>query len=160
MQCYEANADAVFRHCWFRVRDRERAQDIMQEAFCRTWTAIAGGSRIDNVRAYVFTTATHLIIDHARRKKEQSLDALLDAGWQTGVDARPHLEANADARRALTALAALTDEEREILVLRYVEAFPPREIAAMYGTTVNAMTVRIHRTKTKARRALRAAPPL
>ena len=37
MKVYDAHVDAIFRHCYFRVFDRERARDLVQETFLKTW---------------------------------------------------------------------------------------------------------------------------
>ena len=103
----------------------------------------------------MYGVATHLIIDESRRRRESSLDALMEVGFEPGgADMRERTAAQLDARRILAALEVLTDDEREALILRYVEGFSPRELAAMYGITANAMTVRLHRAKAKARHAL------
>ena len=43
---YEENANALFRHCLARVRNRELAKDIVQETFTRTWEYLAKSKHI------------------------------------------------------------------------------------------------------------------
>ena len=42
-KAYDLYADAIFRHCYLRVSDRELAKDLMQEAFMKTWEYLASG---------------------------------------------------------------------------------------------------------------------
>lgn len=35
MKAHDAYADALFRHCYFRLYDRERAKDLVQDAFMK-----------------------------------------------------------------------------------------------------------------------------
>src|SRR6266568_8175773 len=35
LEIYEAHADAIFRHCYFRVSDRDRAKELTQESFMK-----------------------------------------------------------------------------------------------------------------------------
>ncbi len=71
---YDETADAVYRHCYFRVHDRELAKDMTQEAYARTWNTLAkGGIEIENLKAFLFRIASNLVIDHYRKKKEASL---------------------------------------------------------------------------------------
>ena len=72
-EAYEAYADAIFRHCYFRLNDRELAKDMMQEAFTRTWEYVQNGNNPTNIRAFIYRVASNLIIDHYRKKKSYSL---------------------------------------------------------------------------------------
>ena len=73
--------DAIFRHCYFRVFDRERARDLVQETFLKTWEYLTRGHDIENIRAFLYRVATNLIIDDSRRKKEISLEQLSESGF-------------------------------------------------------------------------------
>ena len=46
LAAYDEHADALFRHCLLRVRDREAAKDVVQEAFSRTWLYLSEGKNI------------------------------------------------------------------------------------------------------------------
>jgi len=72
---YEEFADAIFRHCYFRVSDREKAKDIMQEVFVRTWNYVVEGNEINELKSFLYRTAHNLIIDEYRaRKNDASLE--------------------------------------------------------------------------------------
>ena len=51
---YDEYADRIFRHCFFRVFRRERAQEIMQDTFLRTWQVNVRGEEIRNIRALLY----------------------------------------------------------------------------------------------------------
>lgn len=78
---YEAYADAIFRHCYFRVFNRELGKELMQETFLRVFEYLSKGNTVDNMRAFLYRVANNLIIDNVRRKKELSLDALNEQGF-------------------------------------------------------------------------------
>ena len=46
LAAYDEHSDALFRHCLIRVRDRDTAKDIVQEAFSRTWVYLSEGKKI------------------------------------------------------------------------------------------------------------------
>src|SRR5690348_11175821 len=75
---YEEYADALFRHCMIRVRDRDLAKDIVQETFSRAWLYLSEGKKIEHIRAFLYRVAGNLIVDHSRRKKSASLDKLME----------------------------------------------------------------------------------
>ena len=147
LECYEKYAEAILRHCTFRVYDRERGLEIMQEAFLKTWKQITNGAEIVNIRAFVYRVANNLIIDESRKKKSVSLNELQEAGFDpaSSVDHSTEVAMRIDAAEALKVLDQLDEKYREVLILRYVDGFSPREIASIIGETANVISVRIHR---------------
>ena len=79
---YESFSDALFRHCYFRLYDREKSKDIVQEAFIKTWEYSLKGQEIENTRAFLYKVLNNLIIDEIRKKKALSLEILLEEGFQ------------------------------------------------------------------------------
>ena len=145
VQCYEEFADALFRHCYFRISERERAHDLVQEAFCRAWQYIAAGNKIENPRAFLYRVANNLIVDEARKKHPLSLDRLREEGFDPGEDQRPALTTHLDAKRLLSLLDAFDSKHRELIVMRYVDGLGPKGIAEITGESENVISVRLHR---------------
>lgn len=158
MKAYEKYADALFRYCYFRVYEREKAKDLVQEIFFRTWRYIADGNSIENLRAFFYKVAYHLIVDLARKKKEISLDQLKETGYEVPYDERKKREAVLDAHQVLEKLDKLDEKYREVLLLRYIDGFSPKEIARMVGETENTISVRIHRGIKLVRQLLKKFP--
>ncbi|MBI4433995.1 RNA polymerase sigma factor [Candidatus Uhrbacteria bacterium] len=159
LDAYDAYADAIFRFCYFRVFHRERAKELAQETFARTWAYLADGHTVDDLRAFLYTTARHLVIDEARQRDRTplSLDVLMEEGVEPAGEDGRELTHTLDLRQALLVLHDLADEDREVLLLRYVDGFPPRDIATMLGVSPNVVSVRIHRARQRLR-ALVTAP--
>src|SRR3990167_6693661 len=78
---YERDADTLFRHCYLRLSSRERAREIAQEAFCKVWTMIVEEKPIMHLRGLVYRVAKNLVVDEFRKKKEVSLEAMQDEGF-------------------------------------------------------------------------------
>ncbi|MBP9762988.1 sigma-70 family RNA polymerase sigma factor [Patescibacteria group bacterium] len=152
---YEEFSDAIFRHCFFRVYHREQARDLMQQVFMKTWEYLASGKSIENLRAFLYRTANNLIIDEARKKKEPvSLDVLEEQGIEPKHDRQSELEATIDGSKIATYLKKLPKDDREILVLRFIDDLSPKEIADVLQETANVVSVRIHRAIKKLRELL------
>lgn len=83
---YNLHCDAITRYCHRNSRDREIGQDLMQETFLRYWNYLQRGEEIPNVRALLYRIAHNLFIDHVRKKKEASLDHMLESGFAPSVD--------------------------------------------------------------------------
>jgi len=154
LKAYDDLGDAIFKHCYFRVYDREQARDLVQECFTRTWEQLAAGKEIHNIKAFLYRVANNLVIDRARKKKESSLDEALEQGFQpAGTE---NAETAAEVGQALRALERLDPKYREAVRLRYIDGLSPGEIAAVTGESENNVSVRVHRGLEQLRQALRA----
>jgi len=154
LQTYDQYADAIFRFALVKVSDRARAEDITQEVFMRFWQALRKETVLRNDRALLYAIARNLIIDWYRKKKEASLDALSEEGFEAkGTDEVPILQ-NAMNEEVLAVIHTLDEPSRESLLLRFVEGFSPAEIAELRGETPNAISVRINRALKKVREHL------
>lgn len=151
---FEAYNDELFRHASMRLRDRDRALEIVQECFFKVWVYAQKGEEIRELRPFLYRTLRHLIIDEYRRKKSVSLEAIAEGFEDMSVEALlPPDETNTfeaaierfDGKRALKALQELPDAYREAVSLRYVESLSPKEIGTIVGETENTVSVRIHR---------------
>ena len=121
---YEAQYDKIYRYCYHRLRHRELAEDITQEAFLRLYASDSYRETGKAIR-YLYTVARNLCIDEYRRHKPEPLADDLPA-----PDAEPaHLDA-LDLREALN---SLTVEERELVLMRYANAEPVSVIAGVLG---------------------------
>jgi RNA polymerase sigma-70 factor (ECF subfamily) len=154
---YDSYADAIFRHCYFRLLKRELAKELMQETFIKAMDYVKKGQEIENMRALLYKIANNLIIDDVRKRKETSLDALHDVGFDpAGADeesVRKHLE----EQRVMSTLAKLPSEDRELVVMRFVDELKPREIAEQLKLSPNVVSVRLHRAMKDLKDLLKSA---
>ena len=160
LKAYDAYADAIFRYCYFRLYDRERALDLMQETFLKTWEY--GQKRrhksIENLRAFLYKVARNLVINEAKKRRPVSLDALEEAGVALpATDFK--ISDRLDARRALALAAQLEPKYREPLLLRFVEELGPKEIAELLNITENNVSVRINRGIHQLRKLMKIPKP-
>jgi|CXWK01.1.fsa_nt_gi RNA polymerase sigma-70 factor (ECF subfamily) len=155
LKVYKENADAIFRFCYLRLSDREIARDVAQDTFMKVWQHAHKGEKIDNLRAFMFTTARNLIIDNYRKKKASSLDALMEEGFDVGVEISESVVDAFDGERAMALLATIPEKYRDAIYLQYVEGLSVKEIAEITGETENNISVRIHRGLQKLRSILR-----
>jgi RNA polymerase sigma-70 factor, ECF subfamily len=144
-QAYEEYADAIFRHCYFHTFKREEAQEIMQETFMKTWEYIASGREIEQVRPFLYRTATNLFINASKKKREQSLDELQEAGFDPGEKPEWQGRDVIQEARVMKVLKKIDEPYRQAVMLRYIDDLSPAEIAEILQETPNVVSVRIHR---------------
>ncbi len=153
LEAYEKYSDALYRHCYFRLSDRERALDLVQETYLKAWQYIEDGQEIIAFKAFLYKILNNLIIDEYRRKKSVSLDALLEEGDMIEgeiLELRDDVSGasmgiSVDIERIQESLAALPEPYREAVTLRYIDGLSPHEIGELIEESENVVSVRIHR---------------
>lgn len=148
MEAFDAYSDAIFRFCVVKVSDIERAEDMTQEVFTRFWKSLKEGKEITNPRAFLYTIANNLAKDWYKKKKSESLDMHLDNGFAP-VSKELSPETLSEYQEVLASMADMEERDREVLYLRFVEGFEPKDIAEALGETANAVSVRLNRAMTK-----------
>jgi RNA polymerase sigma-70 factor (ECF subfamily) len=149
IRAYDELADAIFRYCFYRMYDRERARELTQETFTRAWSELVGGAEIRNLRAFLYRVAYHLIVDETRRKHSLPLEELRETGFEPAKDEAAQVERQAEIALLTEVLNQLDEEERDLIVLRHVNGISVKEIAETLGITPDAASVRIHRALKK-----------
>lgn len=140
----EEQYDKLYRYCYFKLYDKQLAQDMTQETFLRYYSR---NIRLDKSKelAYLYTIAKNLCADAFHQKP---LSPLEDAEDAASPDTTEDLIDSLALRAALT---KLPQEEQELLFLRYVNELPLAAICKMTGMSRFA----IHRRLTKAVRQLK-----
>lgn len=118
----EEQYDKIYRYCYCRLRNRERAEDVTQEAFLR-WFASDTYRNRNQLLHYLYTVARHLCADEARRSSAQPLPEELP-----GPEEDPLLSIALRAE-----LDRLSPEDRELVLLRCVNGEPMAVLCKLYG---------------------------
>lgn len=152
LKSFDEYADALFRHASIRLSDRERAIELVHDTFTKAWGYLREGREVLSFRPFLYKVLNNLIVDEYRRRRETSLDALLEREHvdEGSFDELRHepLEAmidELDARRAVALIGALPDIYREVLTLRFVDGLVPKEISVLIEESENVVSVRLHR---------------
>ena len=130
---------------FFRVHDRELATDLVQDTFTKTWKYLLEGKPIDNMQAFLYTLARNLATDHIRKRKEVSLEIIMENGFDVKIDNREQQNLAIDVKMMLGALEQVNEQYAEVLRLRYIDGLRPKDIAAILNQTPNVISVRIKR---------------
>jgi RNA polymerase sigma-70 factor, ECF subfamily len=154
LKAYEDYSDAIFRFCYVRLRNRDLALDIMQETFIKTWEYLGAGKEVLNLRAFLYRVANNLIIDYSRKKKETSLDNLMEQGFDAPADDDGNLHKALDAKYIIRIVQDMDEKYRDVLLLRYVDDLSIKDIADIVGESENVVSVRIHRGVQQVRKIL------
>lgn len=152
LRAYDKYAQAIYRHCFFRVHSKVRAEEIVQETFLRMWEYLNKEKKIENMQAFLYRISRNIIIDSARKmtvrgKREESLDSLMAemSRFEPSYDGRRELERAVLFREILEVIQRMSKDYQEVLLMRYVEDLEPKEIAKILGTNPHNISVKINR---------------
>ena len=147
-RAYEEYAEAIFRYCVFRVSDRERSLELMQETFTKTWEYICKGREVKNLKAFLYKVAHNLCVNEIVRRRTYSLDAMREnTGFDLEDDKVQKPEDAGEISILLKNLGMLNSGDRDILEMRYIDDLKVSEIAEILDTLPNTISVRIHRAE-------------
>lgn len=130
----EEQYDKIYRYCYFKVNQREIAEDITQETFLRF---LESSDYVNTGKAmqYLYTIARNLCVDEYRKRKMELLDEeAVDSNAENDMIARVSVR---------MALAELDETDRELLLLHYVNEVPVSVICKLYGISRFAVYRRV-----------------
>lgn len=155
LEAYDKYADAIFRYCYYRVFDRDKAKDYVQEAYTRTWKYIGEGHEVENIRALVYRIANNIIIDGVRKKKSISLNQIMEKGFAPKTDPREKTENYFMGKDIINLVKSLDEKYRDVILMKYVEDLSTKEISMALNETENNIYVRLNRGLEKVKEILR-----
>mgnify|MGYP001766034284 CR=1 FL=1 len=139
-------SDAIFRHLYYRLGERERAKELTQEVFMRTWQHVAAGKKLDYPKAFLYTVANRLFINEIRTDRaHRSLESLTETSDFDVVEAGVGPVGQAEEKELLDKLGQLSPEDRDVLIFRYIDGLAVQEIAELRSERPNTISMRIAR---------------
>ena len=152
-------ADRVFRYLLARIGDPDLAEDITAQVFLRLIEKV-GIYRIgprDNVAifsAWLYRLAHNKMVDVLRSHKRTQESPLEHAAYVESGDTMEDVEDHLDFQRVLQSLRVLNDQQREVIVLRFVEELSIAETAQIMQKSEGAVKALQHRALETLRRHL------
>lgn len=129
--------DKIYRYCYLRTRNSVLAEDLTQETFLRFLEHEQYHDQNRDLQ-YLYTIARNLCIDEKRKHSAEELPEELP-DKNTGEE---QLLTIASLR---SSLEALSDEDREIILLRYINEVPVSVMSRLYNISRFALNRRIKR---------------
>ena len=138
----ETEYTRIFHYCLYWLHHKEDAEDITQETFLRY---LQHPEYESHARQYLYKIARNLCIDKLRKVPADCLNEESIPAQNLGIPERVALR---------MAMDALPDEDREIIILRYVNGEKISLIAEMFGVSRFVMSKRIRQITQKLKESL------
>jgi RNA polymerase sigma-70 factor, ECF subfamily len=154
VQAYELYADAIFRYCYFRLSDRDRAKELMSEVFTRAWDYLSRGEEVKSIRPFLYRIAHNALVDEYRRHKTDSLDAMEEEGFEPSDPDHVRMTDRAEVSNIHQLIEKLDPKYREVVILRYIHDIAVKDIANLLEEAENTVSVRLGRAIDQIKRLL------
>lgn len=156
---YEKYHQDLFQFLFYTVKNRETAEDLMQEVYIKVLNSYHRFEGKSSERTWLYSIARNTAIDHFRKQKnwKQRIFENFDWSRETIQDTQPLpeeiTELNDEMKIIYRSLKQCSVDQRMVLILRYVQALSINETAEILGWTVSKVKTTQHRAL-KAVRAL------
>jgi RNA polymerase sigma-70 factor (ECF subfamily) len=145
---YDRYVDVVFRYVLFRVGDRELAEDVTSETFLRALRRITSVSyQGRDVGAWFVTIARNLVLDHVKSSRFRLEVATAEVDDSRRVEFGPEQQviSKVTAAALLECVEQLGDDQRECIVLRFLQGLSVAETAEVMHRNEGAVKALQHR---------------
>jgi RNA polymerase sigma-70 factor (ECF subfamily) len=142
-EIYDIYSPRLYRYSMRLLGDDCAAEDCVSETFSRFLKALqAGKGPRDYLQAYLFRTAHNLVVDHYRR---QSPTEELDGDLPQAETTESVAEDNLRQSRVRAALHKLTEDQQQVVALKFLEGWENEEIAHTLHKPIGAVKSLQHR---------------
>lgn len=121
----------IYRYIFFRVnQNKQQAEDLTQTVFFKAWQGIENFTTDKgNFRAWLYRIAHNVVIDYYKTAKANSrvTEEIMDS--KTMEDLENQLDNESQLKNIFEAVDILTDEQKTIITMKFVDGFSNSEIA-------------------------------
>ena len=155
-ELYKRHVQSIYRYIYYRVGDVTVAEDLTAEVFLRALEGLAGFTyRGVPFSAWLHRIAYARVMDHFRQQARRELLPLDERLVATGKGPQATVEARLDHEELQSAIAQLTTEQQQVVILKFVEGLSNAEVARILGKSEGAVKSLQHRALNSLQRIMR-----
>ena len=146
VEIYDLYSDPLFAYAYKHIGDFQAAEELVSETFFRFLGALErGGGPREHLKAYLYRITHNLITDRFRREPPPSLELDEDRLPDEKPGPASVFVSRQDEERVRQALRLITPEQRQVIVLKYLEGWSSGEIAQVMNKSLGAVKALQHR---------------
>lgn len=142
---YERYSPAIYRYIYYRVGDAELAEDLRAEVFLRM---LEGMDRYEDrgwpLSAWLYRIAHDRTIDTLRRRRTRA-QLPLESWSGTSDGPESTVDVQLDCEELHNTIGRLTDDQRKVIQMRFMQEMSVQEVANVLGRTEGAVKALQHR---------------
>ena len=137
---YEEYYDRIAHYAYVRIGDRTEAEDIAGEVFLKALESLDSyKERGVPMQAWLFRIAHNLVVDHLRKTAKRRVVPLDTVVVEGGSDPVTIAQKNIELERVTKAMEQLTQEQREVLRLRFFGGLTSKEAGSVLNKSDGAV---------------------
>jgi RNA polymerase sigma-70 factor, ECF subfamily len=151
IKAYDLYVDQLYRFIYFKIGNREEAEDLCSAVFLKTWNYLLENGLKDHktLKALLYKISRNSIIDYYRKNNNRETISLSDDQAGEIIDEKQNVNREVELKTDLlvieTKLPELKDEYREVIILRFINELSIKEIAEILGKPKGNVRVLIYR---------------
>lgn len=144
---YDHYHSAIYRFVLIKVGRREEAEDLTHQVFLNAWQNVKNYKDFGHpFSSWLYQIARNLIIDFYRtRKNDASIDAIEPDYFVTHATAQFAVDEKLALEKVRKAISQLKQEYQDVIIMRFVEDLPLKEVAAALDKSEGAIKLMQHR---------------
>jgi RNA polymerase sigma-70 factor, ECF subfamily len=138
---YEYYLDPIYRYIYFRIGSHPDAEDLAEQVFINAWEALPRyKERGYRLSSWLYRIAHNVVIDHRRRDRtREELELTEESAGHADLPMPQEQLIQAETMaEVLRAMTTLSDEQQEIITLRFIEGLSYAEVAQIMGKNEGA----------------------
>lgn len=152
---YDTYHRPIYSYIYRQVDEVETARDLAAEVFRRLLQSARNGNGPDHdVKAWLFRTAHNIVVDFYRGRRFRNHAPLNTDAFDDCDDPVAIAERNLLADEVMGAWQNLTPDQRQVILLKYMQEFSNEEAAQAMNKPVSAIKTLQHRALAALRRQL------
>ena len=137
---YEDYYDKVAHYIYSRIGGKTEAEDLASEVFLKALESIKTyHERGIPMQAWLFKIAHNLVVDHLRKVTKYKTIPIETVEIQGEGDPQKTAETNIEMERVAMAMQQLTDEQKEVIRLRFFGGLSSREVSGLLNKSDGAV---------------------
>ena len=147
-EIYDEFSTGLYRYALRQMGDQHQAEDCVAETFSRFLTALKNGKGPNNhIRAYLYRIAHNWIMDQFRRSGPPEIALEAELIPDENIENYPEKIVSSRLAQEIIRdnLAKLTADQRQVIVLKFIEGWRNKEIAEAIKKPVGAVKSLQHR---------------
>jgi len=139
-ELYNIYLDRIYRYVFYQVKDKMTAEDLIEETFVKAWKAIGSyRGKGQAFSSWLYRIAHNCLVDYFRKsQKRRSLDIEIAT---VAASTEQELERKAVRQELLEAISCLRDNQRQVIILKFIEGLDNREIGQIMGKSQGAIRI-------------------
>ncbi len=152
-ELYDRYSQKVYNKCLGFAKSQGEAEDLTQDVFLMLFIKLGSFKGKSKFSSWVYAFTYNFCVNYVNRNKERKMkdksDSLTDSGKQIAIDVDDEDLLNLRSQKLKKALELIAPEDKKILLLKYQDDIPIKELTRLLDLSDSAVKMRLKRSKAR-----------